>query len=330
MPPRKRKPKDDECYEPSQEQVRPDKGKRSAKEEAAKKQRNRQSWVKYYAKHPEIREKRRIDMANKRATIKAKRRLHDPPRKTKRLATPEPRVPSEPDETDKVVSQAPTWNGSQHMAAESDVPMQTAARACSQSSAECLPTTPAPRDPSATRKESQHTMERSDVPMRTAASACSRTSAERLTTLVLTEMAMGREAAGDAPASAHQSLIGLEVGPSAAPTAQMLVAELNAVPLAGPTPAEAWRWGLSRRAWDLPPSQQLSVVRWVHIATWTAKVAVDTTSDGNAWDRGAQLIWNRAINNDLSLPVTRMHDCHGRPCASYWRRCAPDVCIAAS
>jgi hypothetical protein len=106
------------------------------------------------------------------------------------------------------------------MAAESDVPMQTAARACSQSSAECLPTTPVPRDPSepdetdevvsqaATRKESQHTMERSDVPMRTAASACSRTSAERLATLVLTEMAMGREAAGDAPASAHQSLIG--------------------------------------------------------------------------------------------------------------------------
>ncbi|KAJ7811445.1 hypothetical protein B0H13DRAFT_2383924 [Mycena leptocephala] len=353
MPSRKRKPKDDDCYEPSHDQ--PDKGKRSAKDDTAKKQRDRQSWVKYYAAHPEIREKRRIEMARKRAAIKAKRRVRDPPKKKKPSITPEPCNPSERDPTDEVVSQA---NDSQHPTADSDVPMQMAGSACSHSSAERLATTPQALDPpeardltdevvsqAATRKESQHTTPISDVPMQTAASACSRTSAERLATLVLTEMAMGREAVDDALASAHQRLIGLEVGPSAVPastqdlmtlpgavgpftwaeTARMLVAELNAVPLTGPTPAEAWRWGLPRRAWDWAPSPLLSAARWVHIATWTARVGVETTSDGNAWDRGTQLIWNRAINSDLSLPVTRMYDCHGRPCASYWRRCAPDI-----
>jgi hypothetical protein len=166
-----------------------------------------------------------IYLQETRARIKAKRRVHDPPKKAKPSTTPESCNPSEHDPTDGVVSQVASRTESQHPTADSDVPMQPAASTSFRSSAEHLPKTPEPRDPSerdptdqvvsqdevvsqaATRKESQHTTTSSDVPMQTAASACSRTSAERLTTLVLTEMAMGREAVDDAP-SMHQSLIG--------------------------------------------------------------------------------------------------------------------------
>ncbi|KAJ7717670.1 hypothetical protein B0H16DRAFT_1897894 [Mycena metata] len=54
--------------------------------EAHRREKSRLASRKYYAAHPEIREKKRIEIAEKRAAIKAKRRRCDPPKKQTRVA----------------------------------------------------------------------------------------------------------------------------------------------------------------------------------------------------------------------------------------------------
>ncbi|KAJ6544005.1 hypothetical protein B0H19DRAFT_1076187 [Mycena capillaripes] len=58
-------------------------GDYDAKSTGDRKERARKASAKYYALHPEIRETKRIKMAEKRAEIKARRRRWDPPKKSK-------------------------------------------------------------------------------------------------------------------------------------------------------------------------------------------------------------------------------------------------------
>ncbi|KAJ6538209.1 hypothetical protein DFH09DRAFT_1324075 [Mycena vulgaris] len=72
---KKKKPVDDDApYSPTLER-NPD--------PEAKAQRHRETERAYYRRHPEIREKKRVQMAEKRAAIRARRRQWDPPKKIK-------------------------------------------------------------------------------------------------------------------------------------------------------------------------------------------------------------------------------------------------------
>ncbi|KAJ7502434.1 hypothetical protein B0H11DRAFT_638642 [Mycena galericulata] len=100
----------DEEYKPGGGRVRIPWGGRTEK---AKKVAKRKASAKYYAKHPEIREKRRIQMAERRytirvnsiackpisiharAAIKARRRRWDPPKKTKPVVLQEASTPTD-------------------------------------------------------------------------------------------------------------------------------------------------------------------------------------------------------------------------------------------
>ncbi|KAJ6583428.1 hypothetical protein DFH09DRAFT_1308940 [Mycena vulgaris] len=71
----KKKPVDDDApYSPTSER-NPD--------PEAKAQRHRETERAYYRRHPEVREKKRVQMAEKRAAIRARRRQWDPPKKIK-------------------------------------------------------------------------------------------------------------------------------------------------------------------------------------------------------------------------------------------------------
>ncbi|KAJ7782473.1 hypothetical protein DFH07DRAFT_790740 [Mycena maculata] len=75
------------------EEYRPGGERSTKKSERNRKASSRKASVTYYARHgPEIREKQRIRMAEKRALIKARRRRWDPPKKTK-PAVPEDDAP---------------------------------------------------------------------------------------------------------------------------------------------------------------------------------------------------------------------------------------------
>ncbi|KAJ7441889.1 hypothetical protein FB451DRAFT_1387465 [Mycena latifolia] len=95
---KRKKPQDDALYDP-----RAEKSSRVSAEEKVEKRRkaDRERYKRYLAnsfhiaklrrrrgtfRNPEIREKKRIQMANKRAAIRAKRRLRDPPKKTQTKA----------------------------------------------------------------------------------------------------------------------------------------------------------------------------------------------------------------------------------------------------
>ncbi|KAJ6471702.1 hypothetical protein DFH09DRAFT_1476101 [Mycena vulgaris] len=72
---KKKKPVDDDApYSPTSER-NPD--------PEAKAQRHRETERAYYRRHPEVREKKRVQMAEKRAAIRARRRQWDPPKKIK-------------------------------------------------------------------------------------------------------------------------------------------------------------------------------------------------------------------------------------------------------
>ncbi|KAF8211723.1 hypothetical protein K438DRAFT_57055 [Mycena galopus ATCC 62051] len=65
----------------------PKPGQALERDERIRAQRRKAS-AKYYARHPEVREKKRLQMAERRAAIKARRRQWDPPKKSKKPADP--------------------------------------------------------------------------------------------------------------------------------------------------------------------------------------------------------------------------------------------------
>ncbi|KAJ7174287.1 hypothetical protein C8R46DRAFT_646979 [Mycena filopes] len=69
--------------------------------EALRREKSRVASARYYAAHPEIREKKRVQMAEKRAAVKAKRRVSDRPRKPKESNHP---AASLPDSTERAYS----------------------------------------------------------------------------------------------------------------------------------------------------------------------------------------------------------------------------------
>ncbi|KAJ7182440.1 hypothetical protein C8R43DRAFT_940595 [Mycena crocata] len=96
-----------------------------------------------------------------------------------------------------------------------------------------------------------------------------------------------------------------------AQTLQHMVAELNSVPLLGPTPAEANRWAdLNNR--DIPPElKTMGFKRWLEIWKWE-----DRTRD-NSWDFAAQKEFAEA---EASIRLHRIRDKRGLPVRAFFDR----------
>ncbi|KAJ7027030.1 hypothetical protein C8F04DRAFT_1189979 [Mycena alexandri] len=315
----------------------------SAAEKAVKAERNRKASAAYYARwatilsdaqpvfithdsHPEVREKRRIQMAAKRAEIKAKRRRKDPPTGHTRLL-PRPVSPPSPLSPSPVITPAPSpaaecprsnvcWEFSNSESSDDDLPIYSLRQLVSWK--------PQPIDDAPA--ETNHHSSGLGIGMGTANSRTSED--ERLATLILAEMAEARAAEASAventvpvrsPAKARaDSLIpGLgDIPRTRVETLQAFVAELNSGPLSGPTPAKASAWDRRRSRYAPPELQTMHPERWramdpypVVFSSWN-----DDTHDEY-----------QAAARDLSMPESglRLSDSLGNLpenfYALYWR-----------
>ncbi|KAJ7862422.1 hypothetical protein B0H13DRAFT_1900130 [Mycena leptocephala] len=82
--------------------------------DAQKRETHRKASAVYYARHPEVREKSRLDMQLRRAALKAKRRQWDPPKKLKKLKNLLPYLPGRSPGLDENLVTDAMVNGSIH------------------------------------------------------------------------------------------------------------------------------------------------------------------------------------------------------------------------
>ncbi|KAJ7450109.1 hypothetical protein FB451DRAFT_1410455 [Mycena latifolia] len=333
---KKKKVQDDEEYDPA--------AKRLNAEERA--ERRRATDRARYHRNPQIREKKRVQMAEKRAAVRARRRQWDPPKKTR---------------------------GEVQLDTEEFHSFLEAHRGRTPSHSLTAPTTGNQIDASFSIENSGHKEDRGS-----GAPACA-TSAELLATIVLAEMARARVAAvgqqddrisllalatqpspvslpedaedsvlalamqlsstrssaarcqastesprqetgddtlqvlppGVSPLTAKQSLRLQDsgtIGPlTPVQRAQVAVAELNSGDLLGPTPVEANLWA-DQIDLELPPElQTMGRERWLEIYDWNISVAANHDEE---WDEEAQRAMLEAEN---SIRLLRIRDRCGIP-----------------
>ncbi|KAJ6586361.1 hypothetical protein DFH09DRAFT_1308392 [Mycena vulgaris] len=277
-----------------------------------KAERNRQAYQRYYHSHPEIHNKKRIQMAERRASAKAAKRRWDPPKKAKAA----PIVPE--DHSDASIN---SISGGRLLDA-------TGLRALT-------------KTPDRLCEHQEHTSGASG----TAGSVrcVSQTSAEHLVMVTLAGMTLGRPADTGAPNDDGDSVLAkamqlsslsssvvsrtqlaqrdnlpteltkeqtvhLAISNSTATwiqAAQVMVADLNAVPLAGPTPAEASAWG-KRHYPEIPPwMETMDYDHWLEIHRWAEKAM---PSGDNTWDRAGQLAFAK---HEKIVPLSCLQDEYG-------------------
>ncbi|KAJ7091737.1 hypothetical protein C8R44DRAFT_750377 [Mycena epipterygia] len=239
-------------------------------------ERNRASYRRYYERHPELREKKRVQMAERWAAEKAARRRWDPPKKKKkdRAALEE----DKPDSTD------PTGvlNAINLRALSSTPDALLAANTTSGGDG--------------------------------ARGSLSQTSAEYLAMLTLAEMAEGHaapEADNDSTPALAMQLSSIRPAPQLmqeqwwrlgitgsigaftyVQTLQLMVAELNSGPMSGPTPAEANRWRDEHDPPEPPLLQTMGLERWDELYYWSEQAML--LDPANEWDLPAQLAFATA------------------------------------
>ncbi|KAJ7469198.1 hypothetical protein FB451DRAFT_1400754 [Mycena latifolia] len=326
---KKKKVEDDEEYDPATKRL-------NAEERA---ERRRATDRARYQRNPQIREKKCLQMAEKRAAIRARRRQWDPPKKT-------------PAEVNLRTEQF-------HNLLEADTRASPAHSATAPTTAEQL--------------EVRQTSGRNDE--RPSGSPAFATSAERLATIVLAGMARARAAAVDrrddtsllslptqpspvrdgedsilalamqlsstGPSSARSQALPLQeipdvgggnirvlppgvspltamqslhlqasgtIGPlTPVQQAQVAVAELNSGDLLGPTPAEANLWA-DKNDLEFPPElKTMSRERWLEIYAWDKSIGAN---HDEGWDEEGQCTMLQA---EHSIRLLRIRDRCGRP-----------------
>ncbi|KAJ7431113.1 hypothetical protein FB451DRAFT_1198311 [Mycena latifolia] len=227
-------------------------------------------------RHPEVRERKRQQMAKMRAARKAAKRRWDPPKKRleESVGAPDPTVLSAAGVLDstnlRVLSQTP--------------------------------------DPLCENAASRVSAAEGSV-------ACpSRTSAEHMAVLALAELAQGQTTAiangvrepEDSVLALAMQLSSTRPGPSARIRAsQLMVAKLNSGPMTRPTTAEATAWGDNDA--PIPPyCTTMGSDRWDEFYYWSE--AVMLLDPSNEWDRSTQLAFARAKK---MIPLSRLRDRSG-------------------
>ncbi|KAJ6566709.1 hypothetical protein B0H19DRAFT_1352382 [Mycena capillaripes] len=105
-------------------------------------------------------------------------------------------------------------------------------------------------------------------------------------------------------------------GPTQVEAAQLRVARLNVVPLTGPTPAEALSWENSEGGQVPPDLQTLTFRRWRQIFFWAQDVGGQMLEDRN-WNQAAHQEF-MATAADPNIPVLRIRDMYGTKVLVYW------------
>ncbi|KAJ7118298.1 hypothetical protein C8R44DRAFT_738242 [Mycena epipterygia] len=237
-------------------------------------ERNRQAYKRYYKSHPEIREKKRLQMAERRAAAKAAKRRWDPPKKKKV-------VPVEPEEADSNPD-SPNFCGA-------DVLNATNLRALSRIPNRLVApnSVSGPRDAGRTPScviNPTLILVNINVPVSNASSSAAAASRINATAAALEHLTHGQVW--------HQGISG-SMGPlTGVQSLQILVAELNSSPIAGPTPAEANHWGDDHDPPEPPLLQTMGLERWNELYYWSEEVML--LDPPNEWDLPAQLAFVKA------------------------------------
>ncbi|KAJ7112732.1 hypothetical protein C8R44DRAFT_741804 [Mycena epipterygia] len=270
-------------------------------------ERNRQAYQRYYESHPEIREKKRLQMAERRAAAKAAKRRWDPPKKKKSVLVEPEEAHSNPD--------SPAF-------CDADVLNATNLRALSR--------TPDPlraRNSISGARDTGRTPSRmttEDLGVLALAAECAGAALEddgdsilalaNQLSSISSSAALPSRINGTAAALEHlthgqlwrQGITG-SIGPLTwVQSLQILVAELNSAPITGPTPAEANHWGDDHDPPEPPLLQTMGLERWDELYYWSEEVML--LNPANEWDRPAQLAFAKAKK---SIQLSRLHDAAG-------------------